>query len=148
MPTWKRWLLSPLIPRTLAVLAAAVLSASWASADAAADATSLVPLLERLGLPVVMLLALAWAVWKSAQWIARTVQPHLERMFEAHLGLVKTCEGAVHAMRENEARQTLAIETQAEVMRGLGVRVDQIAQRGCAHSQCFLRPLPPPQEGR
>ncbi|MBI1383056.1 MAG: hypothetical protein GC161_18450 [Planctomycetaceae bacterium] len=139
MPTWFRWILSPLIPRTLAIVAGGVLCLSWAAAGGEPDASGLMPLIERLGLPLVMLLALAWAVWKAAQWIARTVQPHLERMFDAHLKLVKTCDGAVEAMKQNEARQTVAIEAQAEVMRTMGARMELIAQRGCAHPDCFLR---------
>lgn len=145
MPTWMRWILSPLIPRTLAILAGGVLCLSWAATGAEPDPEGLMPMVERLGLPVVMLLALAWAVWKSAQWIARTIQPHLERMFEAHLELVHTCNGAVEAMRQNEARQTVAIEAQTEVMKAMGTRVEQIAQRGCAHQDCFLRLKLPPE---
>lgn len=53
--------------------------------------------LNRWGLPILLLMAVGWAVWKVARWLA----PRFDRLADSHVDLVETLKDRVGKLEDN-----------------------------------------------
>jgi hypothetical protein len=82
--------------------------------------------LQTLGIPVVLLIALGWAIWKSARWFA----PRLSELFSAHLALVNKVKDSIDSFGRTLDGMLLSIQAvlknQEDLRKDLGDIKDHV----------------------
>lgn len=81
---------------------------------------------NRWGLPILLLLAVGWAVWKVARWLA----PRIDRLVDSHVGFVNAIEGRVENLEDisedlksNVASVVRNSEEQTRLLRSIDQKV-------------------------
>ena len=71
---------------------------------------TLIPLLERLGIPLVMLIAIGWGVYRSGRWLGSLAKDYLvprsNELVANHLAFTKSVSNALNQLTELQRLQT------------------------------------------
>lgn len=72
--------------------------------------------IQSLGFPIVLVIAMAWAIWQILKWI----RPKLDALVETHINFVKRVEGAVEKFGDTLEKISSSLSLLSTIHRDVG----------------------------